>query len=347
MGLLWSFYQYAFILFLHTGSVTSGYTLHTRCFRCSFSLNSLPKITRNHMRLLCGHVPTTMSNSAENHQKDSKRSEHDNPFQIALRTYLLSLSFSLGPSVLPLLISQTSAYLRDHHALSRAAFLRSLGRILKRELAFDGFAFSLTLAVAGGALLKKYWRAFTVWKDLLDDLCNVVDGLDPHSVNEDRRRDSNDHITTSPFAKMRVWFAQLPLNITPEKETFLSYVVSSSIGVWLLQAGTRRNRPSRPSSIQNPTLDLTLLLLVRTIDSLLQGFIVQKLSCFSPLSVKKIDKGKEKVTRPDQTQIEDNSRSQRMERSKWEIKQLFASRLDAVVFWACSARFIHLFYLLF
>jgi len=254
--------------------------------------------------------------SSENHQKDSNNSEPHNPFQIALRTYLLSLSFSLGPSVLPLLISQTSAY-RDRQALPPAVFLRSLGRILKRELAIDGFAFSLTLAVAGGALLKKYW---TVWKDLLDDLCNVVDGLDPHPVVEDSRGDNIGGNTTSQFA-----------NITPEKETFLSYIVSSSIGVWLLQAETGKKRA------MHPTLDLTLLLLVRTVDSLVQGFIIQKLSCFYPFSVKpveSIDKGKEKVTRHDEPQVEDDSRS----REK-EIKQLLASRLDAVVFWACSARY--------
>lgn len=289
------------------------------------------------------------SDSRENHKKDSKKYESNNPFQIALRTYLLSLSLSLGPSILPLLISQAST-LRRQHALPPATFLRSLNRILKRELALDGFAFSLTVAVAGGALLKKYCGARTIWKGLLNALCNDVDGSDPHSIIDNPRC-----ITTSRLAKIRAWLTQR-VNITVQKETFLSYVVSSSICISLLQVGIRRNRtmyprPIRPlSKKQSPLLDLTLLLLVRAIDSLVQSFIIERSSYSFPLPVSlidKADKGREKATvnempRNDQSLVE-------VERSKWEkeTKQQLSSRVDAIVFWTCSARYIFICFLKF
>jgi hypothetical protein len=250
--------------------------------------------------------------------------EADNLFQLALRTYLLSLSFTLGPSIIPPLVSQTIAGLHKHrhrHALPPSAFFKSLNRILKRELAFGSFAFSMTLAVAGGPLLKRYWTAWTDWKGFLDDLCDVVEGSDPRSVVEDCRGDDNgdnNEVTASPCAKTKAWFAERLRNFTHEQKTFISYALSSSIGVLLLQAGTRR------SFKHSPTLDFTLLLLVRAVDLLVQSFIIQRSTLL--------------ITKNEHTHPLSNGYSKEPSKRGKEIRLCLRSRLDAVIFWACSAR---------
>src|SRR5436189_3760143 len=74
----------------------------------------------------------------------------NHPSQVALRTYALALSLSLGPSLIPFLVSLVVPKFRG----SKTSFA-SLKRVLRRELGHDGFAFSITFSVAGGAILKQ------------------------------------------------------------------------------------------------------------------------------------------------------------------------------------------------
>ncbi|EPT04339.1 hypothetical protein FOMPIDRAFT_1040121 [Fomitopsis schrenkii] len=64
----------------------------------------------------------------------------DDPLQIALRTYALSLALSLGPALVPFLTSPKA----------RKDGMTRLGRILGRELRVTGFAFAMTAGVGGG-----------------------------------------------------------------------------------------------------------------------------------------------------------------------------------------------------
>lgn len=66
----------------------------------------------------------------------------DHPLQIALRTYALAISLSLGPTVASFVVKPR--WKRVHLLL----------RVIRRELGPTGLAFAITVAVAGGASLK-------------------------------------------------------------------------------------------------------------------------------------------------------------------------------------------------
>ncbi len=76
----------------------------------------------------------------------------DHPLHIALRTYALSLSLSLGPSLLSPLLSRKA----------RDGRLKALASVLQRELGISGFAFAMSVGVGGGSALKYFWD---VWED--------------------------------------------------------------------------------------------------------------------------------------------------------------------------------------
>ncbi|KAK0198309.1 hypothetical protein F5146DRAFT_1158293 [Armillaria mellea] len=121
--------------------------------------------------------------------------------------------------------------------------------------------------------------------------------------------------------------------LTSTQKTFISYALSSAIGILLLQKGRRRsnvhNAPSR-------TLDLTLLLFVRAVDALVQSFVYKR---SSRVRVRELSVDVEH--HPDLL-------SQRLLREKHQAtgsdSPSFTARIDALVFWACSARIMWCFF---
>jgi hypothetical protein len=235
------------------------------------------------------------------------------PLQITLRTYALSLSLSLGPSLIPFISS-----------CNRTSF-PALKHVLRREFGLDGFAFAITVCVGGGAAIRKLW----------------------HNLEQAR--------TISPMsaraARRQCTYLQT-LKLTSYQRTFLANIFSSSLGVLLLQAGYRRSRRlkgGRNSSnfgMPHPqastgtnralsTLDLTLLLLVRAMDAVLQAFI-HKTS-----QPEQLERGSDKsghilFTEPSSTRGKLSKANAKPDKL---VRDLI-SRIDAFVFWACSARYI-------
>ncbi|KAF5390152.1 hypothetical protein D9757_002926 [Collybiopsis confluens] len=226
------------------------------------------------------------------------------PAQIALRTYGLALFLSLGPSSIPFIVSFLTG--RHSHKTSLSAFRR----VLRRECGYDGFAFAITLGVGGGATLKRAW-------------------------------DNN--------AKHNPWISSLDrrLGLSPSQKSFIANFFSSSFSILLLQAGRRRSQSLRniprpgaipipytytpsnssavPSKSPSPTLDLTLLVLVRALDSALQSLILK----FSDGP----EFGKDSPSEVDAKHKRYNAKV-----------TLLTTRLDAFVFWACSARIMWCFF---
>lgn len=66
-------------------------------------------------------------------------SDPTHPSQVAIRTYGLALSLSLGPSLVPFVLSLIT------RRKSSKTGLEALKKILRRELGCDGFAFAITI----------------------------------------------------------------------------------------------------------------------------------------------------------------------------------------------------------
>lgn len=233
------------------------------------------------------------------------------PAQISLRTYVLSLSLSLGPSLIPFITSFVSS-----------AKYPGLKRVLRRELGIDGFAFAVTLSVGGGAAIRHLWRA-------LDE-------------KDNNSRGSGSRVACDIWRRLRCWI--IALNLSQAQKTFLSYMLSSSVGILLLQAGRDRSyrlrrRPKPATAVldcdrPSPTLDLTLLLLVRAVDAAIQAFVL----------------GQAKRAHTSAHQSRDTSLNSRLvgdellkEKKRPGLnkeRQTLTSRIDALVFWACSARLV-------
>lgn len=73
------------------------------------------------------------------------------PLQVAIRTYTLALSLSLGPALLSF-VSSRKTRLSDSKTN-----LHALNKILRREFGLTGFSFAITVAVGGGAALQALW----------------------------------------------------------------------------------------------------------------------------------------------------------------------------------------------
>ncbi|PPQ64375.1 hypothetical protein CVT26_002082 [Gymnopilus dilepis] len=244
------------------------------------------------------------------------------PAQIALRTYALALSLSLGPSLAPFVVVLISR----KGKLSSRTNLAALKAVLRRELGHDGFAFAVTLGVAGGAALRRYF-------------VNLSQGSTPA---EDTVPSAKGYSFRNAFDYLKRCIASL----SPVQQTFLSNVISSSVGFFLIQLGRERSLRRRlahrtPSSQiadhPSPTLDLTLLLFVRAIDSILQAFILRK-----PLPVSRIqEEGHTHLADP--RLVLDRLAKEKIKREN-EMRQKLTSQIDALVFWACSARIMWCFF---
>lgn len=117
------------------------------------------------------------------------------------------------------------------------------------------------------------------------------------------------------LGRAKVWLASL----RDSHKTFLSNVISSTLAVALLHS-RRRHAKSAGVGRPSPTLDLSFLFLVRAMDSLVQ------LALFKPSA------------ESERYLPEPVKQEKRAARVKW------TTRLDALVFWACSARCVRPFH---
>lgn len=228
----------------------------------------------------------------------------DDPLQIALRTYALSLALSLGPALVPFLTS--SKAWKDG--------LARLGMILGRELRVTGFAFAMTVGVGGGAFLRQLF-------DLIEQQDSPL-----HSKAED---------ASIMLDRARRRLVMCLRSMTGLHRTFLANVLSAAMAVTLFHC---RHRPISPSTAipftpplsgtssantapfagrPSITLELTLLFLVRAMDALAQITI---------------QKGCEALVKTDSVYGKQAAEKR---------SRLLTMRLDAMVFWASSARFVH------
>lgn len=224
--------------------------------------------------------------------------DNGDPRAIAARTYGLSLSLSLGPSLVSFLA-------RGH--FSRKAYAK-LSQLMKKELGINGFAFAMTVAVGGGATLDVLWRR------LLRDEAEEASGLWFRTVN---------------MLKQCIKTALHRWHASPYQRAFICNALSALVAIELMQRGKRSNRAANQSSMIpltvpvpssdrriSRTLDLTLLLLVRALDSCMQGFIQRRTHS-------------------------SNIPSEEEGKQTSEIRTTAASmtdKLDAMLFWIASAR---------
>lgn len=274
----------------------------------------------------------------------------NHPIQIALRTYIVSLPLSLGPSLLPFALSLFS---RRKRSRIRA---RSLKGILKRELGLNGFAFAITVAVAGGAALQRVWQNLEGSKG--DQAWEVDLNSAPHEFGA-----SSADTPPAPsvlkrneiYQKLRKWICFR--DVSPSRKAFLSNLISSTLAIILLQRRRGRDRSrSRPMTNipipltmpidinvtkygPSPTLDLTLLLLVRAVDATIQSMVFKKSESYWSRSrnISTVD-----VLGANRELLVGQPGTTKAERSEEGIKwrQKMTTRIDAFIFWACSARFV-------
>ena len=247
----------------------------------------------------------------------STRLASPHPLQMILRTYALGLSLSLGPSLIPFISSLIRSKPSPRTSLS------ALKHVLRRDFGLDGFAFAITVCVGGGAAIRRLWH-------ILDSPTQETCSISMRTIC--RRRQYSTYLQV--------------LKMTSYHRTFLANVLSSSLGVLLLQAGYRRSlllKRARDSSTFGmlhsdpstrtiralPTLDLTLLLFVRAMDAILQTFIHKSTQPAQSMS----DKARRHLTEP-------STRNKLLKQDVNPDKRVrdLISRTDAFVFWACSAR---------
>ncbi|KXN90028.1 hypothetical protein AN958_05033 [Leucoagaricus sp. SymC.cos] len=260
------------------------------------------------------------------------------PSQIALRTYALALALSLGPSLIPFV---TAALSGKNSSRTNFSTFKS---VIRRELGIDGFAFAITLSIGGGATLQHLWN----------NMDTHTSAHHPHhhpdtSWDAEKRRESgcpgveNGAAKSIPYPTWESMFCIIKeqlkkLKLNAEQRTFIANVVASSAGVFLLQEG--RERTSRMKrghwTKTSPTLDLTLILVVRALDAVGQ-------SCIRARS-----RGKKTTLHKHHSTVEPNLVKQLLEKEQRKHRIAFGERItmqvDALLFWACSARIMWCFF---
>ncbi|KAK7058968.1 hypothetical protein VNI00_001592 [Paramarasmius palmivorus] len=239
------------------------------------------------------------------------------PTQIAIRTYSLALALSLGPSLLPIITALLSSKRNLHRTL------KALKKVLRRELGFDGFAFAATFAIWGGTILGKWWNA------------------EEFHLNN----------YSGQYSPLKHVFLTFSSRLSDYQRSYISYVLSSAIGFRLLLAGRRRSERLRASSSTlpipytpptstpaaiwgkaSPTLDLTLLLLVRALDVLVQSIIRRQ--CGETAS----EDPEAKRTIGENELLERFEEKAAVEEEKKRRINSLTTKIDAFAFWASSAR---------
>lgn len=230
--------------------------------------------------------------------------ENDHPARIAVRTYALSLSLSLGPALIPLL---TEGGLNKRRR-------NKLALILRKELSASGFAFAMTVAAGGGAALEYYWK---------------------------RATKGHEHPTKFKAGAHRLPLLSDVIlrgaEFSPSYDTFICNAISSFVAILLMHSRRRTSQTRRadiPLTVpideigdrkSSPTLDLTLLLFVRALDAFAQRF-------FRRHAEKAIDVEGSRMAMDG----ESANGKKRLLRKKVAV---LTDQLDAFIFWAASARY--------
>lgn len=216
----------------------------------------------------------------------------DPNIQKSLRTYAISLSLSLGPSLIPVIASLN----RPAHSA------KILKKVLKRELSPTGFAFALTVIIGGGGATAKLWEAL-----------------------ESAYRQDN---------LKQPWLQAVSHRFSSAQKAFLSNVLSSTVGIILLQAG-RRTAKNLPS----PTLDLTLLLFVRAMDVFIQSYVFKQ-------SHREYRPSADHNNRlfPDPAVLRERLEQEELKHlaEASQRREKLRTRIDGGLFWICTARYCDL-----
>ncbi|KAL1670351.1 hypothetical protein GGG16DRAFT_83532, partial [Schizophyllum commune] len=183
----------------------------------------------------------------------------------------------------------------------------------------------MTLAVAGGAALNQLW------------------GVYASKAESDAKWDATGALKT------------LLKRCTPIQRAFISNALASAVGYALLRSGRNRNinlkkRRAKDSLLPmtvpqaqerdpSPTLDLTLLLLVRAMDALVQNVVFHR-SGSAHVKAELERTGSRDWVGDDLTErlIREKEKATALERRR------LTTRIDALVFWACSARIMWCFF---
>lgn len=241
------------------------------------------------------------------------------PVKVALRTYSLSLSLSLGPALLPVALTLVN------RSSSLETRLGSFRRVLRREVGLTGFPFAITVAICGGIALK-----------------HLLEEIGVHNVDKQDDPEVRQQPVMASTFQRRATVLSLAAqacsgmsNSTPSQKAFLSNILSSTIALFLLQ----RTRLSKAGSRQPfSTFGLTLLFFCRATDAIMQHFLfvpsARKADLFN------ISANRSKPAGPSTDLLlpaEGDGKTKKYNRS-------IAVWLDAVVFWACSARIMWCFF---
>ena len=217
---------------------------------------------------------------------------------------------------------------RVDRAMTREV-VTGLGRLLRRELGPFGFAFAITTAVAGGSFLQKIFENNSANPPSDNSLQNS--SLTPGSATGG--------LDSTWVARFRLW-----TSLSGAQRTFLANTLASTVAIILLQWKAAPVRPQGVTELPltlpvptegipkrkgiSPTLNLTLILFVRALDSIVHGGLQDKL-------LQKL-KGKEREVIPRSAEIEGATSKDSMQAKDWINR--WTSTLDSFVFCLCSAR---------
>jgi hypothetical protein len=204
---------------------------------------------------------------------------------------------------------------------------------LWHELRHDGFAAAITLSVAGGAALRQF-----LWRALRDQATyhDLQNGNGQVSASASGLADIMNVLKSSVSC------------LTAVQQTFISYFLSSTVGFLLIQAGRERTSrlqlarrapsTSKTVNLTSPTLDATLLVLARAVDSLVQAFILRRPVTHIGASTVEGSNHMEGAGAEPQL-VYERLQKEKLKREN-DMRQQWTSQVDAFVFWACSARYV-------
>lgn len=241
------------------------------------------------------------------------------PVKVALRTYSLSLSLSLGPALLPVVLTLVN------RSSSPETRLGSFRRVLRREVGLAGFPFAITVAVCGGIVLRRFLETVGAHHVTVDKQGDPEVQRQPVVASTFQRRTTVLPFTAHAWSRMS--------DLTPSQKAFLSNILSSTIALFLLQ----RTQPSKAGSHRPfATFGFTLFFFCRATDAIIQHFLSVESARKTNLS--SISANRWKPAEPSVgASVEGDSKAK-----KWH--QSTAAWLDAVMFWACSARIMWCFF---
>ncbi|TFK30452.1 hypothetical protein FA15DRAFT_676800 [Coprinopsis marcescibilis] len=243
--------------------------------------------------------------------------EPTHPARTALRAYSLAFTLSLGPA----LVKTLSSSIR---AKGRRVDVAPLVQLLAKELRHDGFAFAVATAAAGGPALSSLWNRFANSKQ-----------------NFSIRQRFATLLALPDSLKKRLEGFDLP----QEHQLVLFNAVAAAVGFNFLQAGGKRSlrEKGRQPSYPSPTLDFTLLLVVRAMDSVVQSFI-QKLSSPSITLSKTNGNGVNHAQNGTSRHTSKDSKASTVTKTLHKAGSHVATQVDAFVFWVCTSRIMWCFF---